>query len=215
MSSVSTFIGPILKIMYSGILQFSFFTRNISPRCWVCYHHRLWSSWSLSNILKYLPIFHVQVLTDDGVDLATLSSGHVFGEISILEIPGLKTGNKRNANVMSVGYSDCFALSKNDLWSLLKDYPEVWYLLNWVLHGGVTGFLGSLKISPFEERRLKDTQNLKCEDRRFQNCLVLKTEDSATKPTKPEDWRFEFLNGKIQLLSVINWEDGSWWYLPH
>ena len=52
---------------------------------------------------------------------------------------------------------------------------------------GVTGFLGSLKISPCEESRLKDTQNLKCEDRRFQNCLVLKTEDLATKLTKPED----------------------------
>ena len=34
--------------------------------------------------------------------------------------------------------------------------------------GGVTGFSGSLKISPCEERRLKDTQNLKCEDRRLQ-----------------------------------------------
>mgnify|MGYP001800575366 CR=1 FL=1 len=79
---------------------------------------------------------------------------------------------------------------------------------------GVTGFLGSLKISPCEERRLQDTQNLKCEDRRFQYCLVLKTEDLATKPTEPEDWRFEFLTGKICLLSVINWEDGSWWYLP-
>ena len=44
---------------------------------------------------------------------------------------------------------------------------------------------------------------------------VLKTEDLATKPTKPEDWRFEFLTGKIRLLSVMNWEDGSWWYLPH
>ena len=32
---------------------------------------------------------------------------------------------------------------------------------------GVTRFLGSLKISPCEERRLKDTQNLKCEDRSF------------------------------------------------
>ena len=42
--------------------------------------------------------------------------------------------------------------------------------------GGVTRFLGSLKISLCEERRLKDTQNLKCEDRRFQNCLVLTTE---------------------------------------
>ena len=53
--------------------------------------------------------------------------------------------------------------------------------------GGVTGFLGSLKISPAEERRLKETQNLKCEDRRFQNFPVLKTEDLATKLTKPED----------------------------
>ena len=54
-------------------------------------------------------------------------------------------------------------------------------------NGGVTGFLRSLKISPCEERRLKDTLNLKCEDRRFQNSLVLKTEDLVTKPTKPED----------------------------
>ena len=53
--------------------------------------------------------------------------------------------------------------------------------------GGVTGFLGSLKISFCEERRLEDTQNLKCEDRRFQNCLVLTTDDLATKPTKLED----------------------------
>ena len=43
-------------------------------------------------------------------------------------------------------------------------------------YGGVTGFLGSLKISLCEERRLEDTPNLKCEDRRFQNCLVLTTE---------------------------------------
>ena len=53
--------------------------------------------------------------------------------------------------------------------------------------GGITGSLGSLKISPSEERRLKGTQNLKCEDKRIQNCLVSKTEDLATKPTKPED----------------------------
>ena len=41
---------------------------------------------------------------------------------------------------------------------------------------GVTKFLGGLKISLYEDRRLNDTQNLKCEDRRLQNCLVLKTE---------------------------------------
>ena len=81
--------------------------------------------------------------------------------------------------------------------------------------GGVTGYLGSLKISLCEERRLEDTQNLKCEDRRFQNCLVLTTDDLATKPTKLEDWRFKFLTGKIWFLNVINWEDRSWWYLLH
>ena len=36
---------------------------------------------------------------------------------------------------------------------------------------------GSLNISLREDRRLKDTQNLKCEDRRLQNCLLLQTED--------------------------------------
>lgn len=67
----------------------------------------------------------LQVCGDDGSVYATLSSGNVFGEISILEIPGSKTGNRRMANVMSIGYSDCFVLSKSDLWGLLKDYPVV------------------------------------------------------------------------------------------
>ena len=34
--------------------------------------------------------------------------------------------------------------------------------------GGITRFLGSLKISLCEQRRLKDTQNLDCEERRSQ-----------------------------------------------
>ena len=39
-----------------------------------------------------------------------------------------------------------------------------WYnCIRW----GVTGCLGSLKISPCEERRSKETQNLKCEDRKI------------------------------------------------
>ena len=77
---------------------------------------------------------------------------------------------------------------------------------------GVTGFLVSLKISLYEERRLKNNKNLKCEDRRLKNSLVLKTEYLAT---KPEDWRFAFSSWKIWLLSLIKWEDGCWWYLPH
>ena len=40
---------------------------------------------------------------------------------------------------------------------------------------------------------MKDTQNIKCEDRRrFQNRIVLKTEDLPSKPTKPE--KIEDLN---------------------
>ena len=62
---------------------------------------------------------------DDGQVFATLTGGHVFGEISIMEIPGSKTGNRRMANVISLGYSDCFVLSKSDLWSILIDYPAV------------------------------------------------------------------------------------------
>ena len=62
---------------------------------------------------------------------------------------------------------------------------------------GVTGFLGSLKISLCEERRLKDAQNLKCEDRRLQKLPSLKIEELAAKPIKPEDRRFVFLTGKI------------------
>ena len=38
--------------------------------------------------------------------------------------------------------------------------------------GEVTWFLGCLKISLCEDRRLKDTQNLKCEDERLQYCLM-------------------------------------------
>lgn len=58
-----------------------------------------------------------------------LSDGCVFGELSILNISGVKTGNRRTANVRSVGYSDLFVLSKLDLWNVLEDYPDAKTLL--------------------------------------------------------------------------------------
>ena len=67
----------------------------------------------------------LDVVADDGTTVfVTLADGAVFGEVSILNIPGNKTGNRRTANVRSVGYSDLFSLSKDDLWDALTEYPD-------------------------------------------------------------------------------------------
>ncbi|KAH3835140.1 cyclic nucleotide-gated cation channel alpha-3-like isoform X2 [Dreissena polymorpha] len=67
----------------------------------------------------------LQVVSDDGTKVfVTMSDGAVFGEISVLNIAGNKTANRRTANVKTVGYSDLFCLTKNDLWAALEEYPE-------------------------------------------------------------------------------------------
>lgn len=43
----------------------------------------------------------------------------------MLDIAGNRTGNRRTANVRSLGYSDLFCLAKDDLLVALADYPEV------------------------------------------------------------------------------------------
>ena len=66
----------------------------------------------------------LNVVSDDGNTVfATLTEGTYFGEISILDIPGNKTGNRRTANVKSVGFSDLFCLTKADLWKALDEFP--------------------------------------------------------------------------------------------
>lgn len=64
------------------------------------------------------------MVSPDGTKVfATLVAGAAFGEISILDIPGNKNGNKRTANIRSLGFSDVFQLSKADLWEALSEYP--------------------------------------------------------------------------------------------
>ncbi|XP_051937974.1 cyclic nucleotide-gated cation channel alpha-4 [Hippocampus zosterae] len=64
------------------------------------------------------------VVADDGItEFAVLGEGNFFGEISILNIKGNKSGNRRTANIRSIGYSDLFSLSKEDLTEVLSEYP--------------------------------------------------------------------------------------------
>ncbi|XP_043913020.1 cyclic nucleotide-gated olfactory channel [Protopterus annectens] len=65
------------------------------------------------------------VVADDGItQYALLTAGSCFGEISILNIIGSKMGNRRTANIRSIGYSDLFCLSKEDLMESLVEYPD-------------------------------------------------------------------------------------------
>ncbi|XP_051882452.1 cyclic nucleotide-gated cation channel alpha-4-like [Pristis pectinata] len=65
------------------------------------------------------------VVSDDGhSQFAVLEDGSYFGEISILNIPGSKAGNRRTANIRSLGYSDLFVLGKDELTEVLLEFPE-------------------------------------------------------------------------------------------
>ncbi len=63
-----------------------------------------------------------QYVSSTGVVLTRMSSGDFFGEIGLLNLgSGL---NRRTADVRSVGYSELFVLSRNDMLSALKDNPD-------------------------------------------------------------------------------------------
>ncbi|CAF1367391.1 unnamed protein product, partial [Didymodactylos carnosus] len=63
----------------------------------------------------------LEVLNESNEVLSRLGSGDFFGEIGILNIDG---ANRRTADVRSVGYSELFSLSKEDVLEAMRDYPE-------------------------------------------------------------------------------------------
>ncbi|XP_055343017.1 uncharacterized protein LOC129591406 [Paramacrobiotus metropolitanus] len=68
----------------------------------------------------------LNVIAADGVKvIVTLKSGVVFGELSLLNVPGSANGNRRTVTVRTVGYADLFSLSKEAFWTCLEEYPDV------------------------------------------------------------------------------------------
>ncbi|EEC05831.1 cyclic-nucleotide-gated cation channel, putative, partial [Ixodes scapularis] len=63
----------------------------------------------------------LEVISESGKVLTQMKAGDFFGEIGILNLDGF---NRRTADVRSVGYSELFSLSREDVLSAMKDYPE-------------------------------------------------------------------------------------------
>lgn len=66
----------------------------------------------------------LEVVSERGTKIfAALEAGSYFGEISLLCMSS--AGNRRTASVRSVGYTELFCLSKNDLMEVLNEYPAI------------------------------------------------------------------------------------------
>ncbi|CAF1212133.1 unnamed protein product [Adineta steineri] len=63
----------------------------------------------------------LEVVNEKNDVLTRMGAGDFFGEIGILNIDG---ANRRTADVRSVGYSELFSLSKEDVLEGCRDYPE-------------------------------------------------------------------------------------------
>ncbi|ESN96832.1 hypothetical protein HELRODRAFT_86050, partial [Helobdella robusta] len=63
----------------------------------------------------------IEVVSDSGEVLKQMNAGDFFGEIGVLNLDGV---NKRTADVRSVGYSELFVLSRDDVLEAFKDHPD-------------------------------------------------------------------------------------------
>uniref|UniRef100_A0A183E2K0 Cyclic nucleotide-binding domain-containing protein n=1 Tax=Gongylonema pulchrum TaxID=637853 RepID=A0A183E2K0_9BILA len=147
------FVFVILDLM-CGVLIFATIVGNLETRVikWFDY---LWAnkqSLSDQRVLKVLPD-KLQTEIAMQVHFETLRKVRIFqvfspgdyicrkgdigremyivkqGKLQVVADDGSKNGNRRTANVRSVGYTDLFVLNKNDLWTALKEYPDARKLL--------------------------------------------------------------------------------------
>uniref|UniRef100_A0A915CZG3 Cyclic nucleotide-binding domain-containing protein n=1 Tax=Ditylenchus dipsaci TaxID=166011 RepID=A0A915CZG3_9BILA len=56
--------------------------------------------------------------------ITILSDGSCFGELSILNLPGKFTDNRRTQTVRTKGFVDLYVLDKKDLNRILQDFPD-------------------------------------------------------------------------------------------
>ncbi|KAF1750820.1 hypothetical protein GCK72_017371 [Caenorhabditis remanei] len=105
------------RLLYELILKLQL--RVYSPMDYIC------KKGEVGTEMYIVKEGFVEVVSEDGQTIfVTLPAGFVFGELSILNIPGNKNKNLRTASVRSKGYSDLYVLDKEDLWEALREYPQ-------------------------------------------------------------------------------------------
>ncbi|CAB3397419.1 unnamed protein product [Caenorhabditis bovis] len=105
------------RLLYELILKLQL--RVYSPMDYIC------KKGEVGTEMYIVKEGFVEVVNEDGSKVfVTLGAGVVFGELSILNIPGNKNKNLRTASVRSKGYSDLYVLDKEDLWEALREYPQ-------------------------------------------------------------------------------------------
>ncbi|XP_077864821.1 cyclic nucleotide-gated channel-like [Saccoglossus kowalevskii] len=71
----------------------------------------------------------LEVTGEAGEVFTTLKAGDFFGEIGMLNLDKESGANKRTADVRSMGYSELFTLSKEDVLTAIKDFPKAQKIL--------------------------------------------------------------------------------------
>ncbi|XP_064618665.1 cyclic nucleotide-gated olfactory channel-like isoform X2 [Lineus longissimus] len=103
----------------------------------------------------------LEVISDTGEVLTQMGAGDFFGEIGILNLDG--GVNRRTADVRSVGYSELFTLSREDVLNALTDHPEAEVLIK---------EYGRRRLKEMADRKRIRTQSKCGEDRLLQGFRV-------------------------------------------